>query len=151
MALEKVNARDMIFQVRAEDGTTWLGISNLNEITFDPGEDEEEEDTTVYESKGDAEHEKMQRGVSAELSGFETLDNMTGEPDPGQARCDDMATRKGPASLGSVRFRHPNQTQWKVWPRCSFSAGERGGGNNAKGSWGMTIKRSGSSTTMAVS
>ncbi|WP_367128329.1 hypothetical protein [Saccharothrix sp. HUAS TT1] len=150
MAPQKVNARDLIFQVLDDDDTTWLGISNLNEITMNPSEDEEETDTTVYESDGDAEHEKMQRGASAELSGFQTLDSITGAPDPGQARCEDMATKKGPESHGSVRFRHPLQTTWRVWPKATFSAGEQGGGNNDKTSWGMTIKRSGSSTTAAV-
>jgi hypothetical protein len=150
MALQKINARDLIVQVEDSTPGSWLGVSNLTEMTVNPSEAEEEVDTTTFESQGDAEQEIMQRGASLSLTGFRTLDNITGAPDPGQARCETLATLKGPDSLGAIRLRHPLQTTWKVWPKATFSVGEQGGGNNDKASWACTIKRSGASTTAAV-
>lgn len=148
--LTKINARDLIVQVESETPGTWLGIGGLNSGTFNPSEGEEETDTTEFASDGEAEQEIMQRGASVELEGFKKLDNITGAGDPGQARCEDLATKKAAASLGSIRFRHPLNTVWKVWPQATFSSGEQGGGNNDKTSWAMTIKKSGQSTTAAV-
>ncbi|MEO6081930.1 MAG: hypothetical protein ABIQ18_02360 [Umezawaea sp.] len=150
MALTKINARDLIVQVESSTPGTWLGISGLNSGTFNPSESEEETDTTEFESAGEAEQEIMQRGASVKLEGFKKLDNITGGPDLGQDRCELLATKKAAESLGSIRFRHPLNTTWKVWPQATFSAGEQGGGNNDKTSWSMTIKKSGQSTTAAV-
>ncbi|CAL9607543.1 hypothetical protein SUDANB95_05520 [Actinosynnema sp. ALI-1.44] len=149
MAQQKINARDLILQVESSTPSTWLGIGNLNSIVPNFAESEEEADTTVFEDQGEAAHEKMQRGASMTLQGFKTLDSVSGAADPGQERCEFMATQKGAASLGRVRFRHPLSTTWKIWT-CSFSHGEEGGGNNAKVPWNMTIKKSGAATTAAV-
>jgi hypothetical protein len=146
MPTRKINARDMILQVLASDGATWLGIGGLNSITPKPDEDEEEVDTTTYDSQGNAESEIMQRGYSMDLEGFQLKDPTTGALDPGQARCEALAKLKGYDSLGGVRFRHPMDTQWNIWAGATFSVGEQGGGNNDKSSWKATIKRSGPTT-----
>ena len=49
-----------------------------------------------------------------------------------------------------LRFRHPVDTQWRVW-NCTASLGEQGGDNNDKASWSVTFTRSGATATMAVS
>lgn len=148
MPTRKINARDIIVQV--SDGAavpTWIGIGGLNTVTPNPGENEESVDTTTYDSVGAYEQEIMQRGFSLSLEGFELKDPTTGALDPGQARCTTLATATGYNSLGSVRFRHPMDTLWKVWGAATFSVGEQGGGNNDKSSWKATITRSGASTT----
>lgn len=147
MTQRRINARDLIVQVRAADGVTWLGIGNLNTITIKPGENEETADTTVNDSAGNYESEVMQRGVSVELAGLQTLDHLTGTADAGQARCEELATKVAYESLGALRFRHPLQATWKVWAEATFSVGDQGGGHNAKGSWSCTVRRSGASTT----
>lgn len=149
MVAVKINARDLIVQVQAAD-TSWLGISGLNTITPNPSESEETVDTTTFASLGDYEQEIMQRGASMALEGFMILDNVSGAQDAGQARCETLATLKAFESLGSIRFRHPLSTSWKVWAQATFSVGEQGGGNNDKTPWKCAITRSGPSTTAAV-
>lgn len=151
MTLRKVPARDLIVQV--SDGLTvptWLTIAGHNEIVVNPAENEEVTETTEYASAGDYEGMVMQRGASLQLNGFQVKDHLTDAQDPGQARCEQLANAKAYDSLGSVRFRHPAATQWKVWNTAFFSTGEQGGNNNAMTGWSCKITRSGASTTAAV-
>lgn len=150
MTLRRINARDIIVQVRAADGTTWLGIKDLTSIVPKPGSDEEKATTTTNDSGGNAEGEIMQRGYAMDLEGLKNLDHITGAADPGQARCEDLATRVGYDSLGAIRFRHPLDSTWKVWAEATFSVGDGGGGTNAKVTWKCTITRSGATTTTAA-
>lgn len=150
MTLVQIDARDLIVQVRAADGVTWLGIKGLTDMVPKPGEGEEKTDTTVAEDGGKKSNQVMQRGYSLELSGYKYLDHLTGAPDPGQARCEELAEQVGYLSWGAVRFRHPTQSTWKVWETATFSMGDGGGGVNAKSAWSCTIERSGASTTAAV-
>lgn len=149
MAPRKISARELILQVEDATPGSWLGINGLNSIVPNYGENEEETDTTDYQSAGEYEHEIMQRGASMALQGFVILDDITGAQDPGQARCELMATKKAHESKGRVRFRHPLSSTWKIWT-CTFSVGEEGGGNNAKTPFNCTIKKSGAATTAAV-
>lgn len=149
MANTKINARDLITQVESSTPGTWLGIGGLNEIVPNFSENEETADTTTYESAGEYEQEIMQRGASMSLKGFVLLDNVSGAQDAGQARCETLATLKGAASVGKIRFRHPLSTTWKIW-NGTFSIAEQGGGNNAKTPWNCNVVRSGASTTAAV-
>jgi hypothetical protein len=150
MTTRKVNARDLLCQVAAADGITWLDINGLNSAKLNPGENEETADTTTFSSAGMAEQEIMQRGATVELEGMLLKDDVTGAQDPGQLRCEVLAAQVASASLGKFRFRHPMDTVWKVWPQATFSLGEEGGDNNAKTSWSITITRSGASTTVAA-
>ncbi|GAA0638264.1 hypothetical protein GCM10010174_70150 [Kutzneria viridogrisea] len=149
MPTRKVNARDFILQVLAADGTTWIGIGALNKIAIKLDDSEETVDTTTFDSAGNAESEAMQRGAALDLEGFALMDPTTGAQDPGQARCEVLATQTGYNSLGSVRFRYPAQNTWKNWTAV-FSVGEQGGGTNDKGSWKCSITRSGASTTTSA-
>lgn len=152
MAVKKIAARDIIIEV--SDGATpavWLPIGGLTTATVNPAENEETVDATTFGSDGHYEQLVMQRGASITLEGFKLQDPDTGDLDPGQARCEELATETGVASLGSIRFRHPADAEWKVWPEATFSVGEQGGGNNDLVSWSCTITRSGAPTTEAVS
>ncbi len=151
MTQRKVPARDLILQV--SDGAaspTWLGIAALNKITVNPGEQEQAVDITTFDSAGQYEEVKLQRGASLKPEGFLHKDHLTGAQDPGQARCETLATAVGYASQGSIRFRHPADTVWKVWNTATFSLAEQGGGNNDMTSWSVSIMRSGASTTTAA-
>jgi hypothetical protein len=150
MTIRKINARDLIVQVLAADGTTWLGIGGLSSITPKPDDGEAEVDTTTYDSQGVEETEKMQRGFSIDMEGFELKDATTGALDPGQARCVVLAQQVGYASLGGIRFRHPVDSLWKVWASATFKVGESGGDQNSKSGFKLTVKRSGPSTTAAA-
>lgn len=150
MVARKINARDLIIQVRGADGTTWSAIGGLTSATPNPSENAETVDTTTFGSLGNYEGEIMQRGASLALEGFLVKDDTTGALDIGQARCEVLATQTGYASLGAIRFRHPMDTAWKVWLEATFSVGEQGGGNNDKTGWKCDITRSGPSTTAVV-
>lgn len=150
MPTKKINARDIIVQVQAADGITWLAIGGLNSVKPNPAENEEKVDTTTYDSVGNYEQEIMQRGFGLTLEGFELKDPQTGVLDPGQARCEALAQLTGYNSLGTIRFRHPMDTQWKNWAGATFSVGEQGGGNNDKSGWKCTVTRSGPSTLTAA-
>ncbi|MCK9896975.1 phage tail tube protein [Frankia sp. AgB32] len=149
MVATQVPARSLIVQVRAADGTTWLPIKGITQWTMNPAEGEEVTDTTTYDSQGDAESRKMQRGKSIKGEGKLYKDSVTGAQDPGQARCEVIADSLAEDSVGRVRFRHPMDTQWKVWDAI-FSVGEQGGGNNDMTSWSVTATRTGSSMTASA-
>jgi hypothetical protein len=146
MTTKKVNARDIIVQVQAADGVTWLAIGGLKSVKPNPAENEDKVDTTTYDSQGTYEQEIMQRGFGLTLEGFELKDPQTGALDVGQARCETLATQTGYNSLGVIRFRHLMDTQWKNWAGATFSVGEQGGGNNDKSAWKCTVMRSGPTT-----
>ncbi|SNR44084.1 hypothetical protein SAMN06265360_10620 [Haloechinothrix alba] len=147
MAGTKINARDIHVEVQDSDGT-WLEVDGLNSVTVNPSENEQTADTTVFESEGHYEQEVMQRGSSMSLEGFK-LKDATGAPDPGQGRLEELATMMAAQSLGAVRFRHPDDSEWTVWD-ATVSIGSQGGNNNAKTSWSCTLTRSGKSTTSTV-
>lgn len=149
MAMRRVPARDIIVQVQKAD-LSWVGIAGLNNVVFNPGENEEKTETTEYNSAGAYEELAMQRGASMQLEGNLRKDHITDAQDEGQARCETIAAAVAYASLGSIRFRHPASTTWKVWPEATFSLGEQGGGNNDMTSWSCGVTRSGASTTAAV-
>lgn len=151
MTQRKVPARDLIVQV--SDGAaspTWLGIAALNKVVVNPGEQEQATETTTYDSAGNYEELKMQRGASLKPEGFMHKDHLTGIQDPGQARCEVLGAAVGYASLGSVRFRHPADALWRVWNNATFSLADQGGGNNDLTSWSVSIMRSGPSATASA-
>ncbi|MGI5162619.1 phage tail tube protein [Microbispora sp. CA-102843] len=151
MAKRRINARDMIVEVEDDTADTWLRVENLQNITVNPGENEETADVTDNDSEGSYEQEVMQRGASLALEGLLMKDDSTGALPPGRARVEEMCgeDKLGYDSLGRVRFRHPMDTQWRIWP-CTFSLGEQGGATNDKSSWSATITKSGKTTTAAV-
>jgi hypothetical protein len=146
MPTKKINARDIIVQVQAADGVTWLAIGGLHSVKPNPADDEAKADTTTYDSQGTYEQEIMQRGFGLTLEGFQLKDPNTGVLDLGQSRCETLAAQTGYNSLGIIRFRHPMDTQWKNWNAATFSVGEQGGGNNDKSAWKCSVTRSGPTT-----
>jgi hypothetical protein len=151
MTQRKQLMRDMVIQVQATDGLTWLAIAGRTDITLNPSENEEIADSGDMDSKGNYEGVPMQRGSSLGIEGYLMADHVTDTQDPGQARCMELAAKTGYEGLGALRFRRPQATEWKVWPEAIFSAGEQSGGNNDLTTWSCTVTRSGPSTTAAVS
>jgi len=102
MAVKKIPARDIIVQVHdGETPGTWVDIKGLTTATINPAENEEVVDATTFGSDGHYEQLVMQRGASITLEGFKLQDPDTGDLDPGQERCEELATETGVASLGS--------------------------------------------------
>jgi hypothetical protein len=147
----KINARDIIIEVETEVTDTFIRIENLASVTVNRSENEETADTTDFDSEGSYEQQIMQRGANMALAGLELKDHLTGVLQPGRARVEEMAgeDKVGADSLGRVRFRHPVDTDWKIWT-CTFSVGETGGETNAKSAWSATITKSGLTTTDSV-
>lgn len=147
MALQKYNARDVIFEI-ADVATpaTWIEIGGIN--TFSKSHDEETADTTTFASEGQAESQKMQIGKQLEIEGQRLRDSVSGAIDPGQAMVETLSERLGEQSLGQIRFAHKDDTSWEVWT-AHANLGDQGGGNNDKTSWSATFTRSGADTTVA--
>ncbi|MER5213704.1 hypothetical protein ABT063_24810 [Streptomyces sp. NPDC002838] len=147
MALQKYNARDVLFEV--EDFLTpgtWINVAGID--TFSKSHEEEVTDTTNFASEGNAESQKMQIGKQLTIEGKRLRDSITGAIDPGQAKVEALSDRLGEESLGKVRFAHKTDTTWEVWT-AHVNLGEQGGGNNDKTAWAATFTRSGASTTTA--
>lgn len=151
MAQRRINARDIIIEVESETVDTFVTVERLQTVTVNPGENEETVEVTDYDSLGAYEQEIMQRGASLELEGLLLKDDVTGEPPAGRARVEAMAgeDKVGSDSLGRIRFRHPMDTDWRIWG-CTFTLGEQGGATNDKTTWTATIVKSGLTTTEAV-
>ncbi|GCD94076.1 phage tail tube protein [Embleya hyalina] len=149
MSQRPIDARGWVYQVESVPDT-WLDITHVNSFTYNPGENEETAETTWFGSDGYYEEDVMQRGASLSLEGQHATDSVTGAQDPGQAYIDNVwALGLGVASHNRFRFRHETQTSWVVWD-ATMSPGEKGGGNNDKSSWSVTIRRSGAPMTMVV-
>jgi hypothetical protein len=143
-------ARNLIVQVAAADGLTALAIAEITNTSFNGAENEELTEITSYDSQGDYEGRYMQRGKSITVTAQRTYDDITGAPDPGQARVELMADQVAEDSVGKVRLRQPGGTTWYVWEEALFSLGNAGGGgNNDPNAIEFTITRSGPTTTQA--
>jgi hypothetical protein len=146
--MPKIAARDWIFQISDGQPTpTWLDIAEINEFDDDPSANEEVTDGTVFDSDGEYEGRKMQKGRSIELTGF--FSKTGAARDPGQARVEAVAELVGIDSLGALRFRHTSDTSWTVW-NAIVSCPSRGGGNNAFTGFKAKFTRSGAATTAPV-
>jgi len=148
----QINARDWIFEVSEDPSIVtpvWAEVGGVESFTLSNSEGEESVDTTTFESAGNAESQAMQRGAALSIEGKikRAVDGVT--PDAGQAAADALAGLVGEASLGGVRFRYVDDTDWTVWTSW-VSKGDNGGGNNDKTSWSATFTRSGAATTVAV-
>lgn len=148
--MAQINARDWIFQFSSDPaaGTpVWASIAGLKSFSLNPSDNEESVDTTTFDSDGINESQAMQRGASLQVEGSIVRTGST--PDAGQAAVDAHAELVGEASLGGVRFRHVDDTDWVQWSAW-VSKGETGGGTNDKSSWSAKFMRSGAATTPAV-
>lgn len=149
----QINARDWIFEASADPTNVtpvWTQIAGLESFSLSNSENEESTDTTTFESAGTAESQAMQRGASLKVEGKIVRANTSPfAQDPGQLVADGLAALVGEASLGGVRFRHVDDTDWTQWTAW-VSKGDNGGGNNDKTTWSATFTRSGAATTAAV-
>ncbi|MEU4225803.1 hypothetical protein AB0F17_16035 [Nonomuraea sp. NPDC026600] len=151
MTAVKIPSRDIVIEVESSTADTWLRIENLSSATVNKAENEETADITDFDSQGAYEQWVMQRGASMALAGQELKDHLTGALQPGRARVEALAgeTALAADSQGRIRFRHPMDTNWRIWT-ATFSVGESGGETNAPSSWAATITKSGLSSTAAV-
>jgi hypothetical protein len=151
MTAVQIPARDIIIQAESATPDTWLRVENLKSATINRAENEETADITNFDSEGAYEQWVMQRGASMALAGDELKDHLTGALQPGRARIEEMAgeDKVGFDSLGRIRFRHPMDTEWKIWS-CTVSVGETGGETNPVSAWSATITKSGLTTTAEV-
>ena len=148
--MAQINARDWVFEASEDPSATtpvWAEIGGLESFTLSNSEGEESTDTTTFASGGVAESQAMQRGASLSVEG--KVVRTAGVDDAGQAVVDALAAQVGEASLGGVRFRHAEDTDWTVWTAWC-SKGDNGGGTNDKTSFGATFTRSGAASTETV-
>ena len=148
----QINARDWLFEVSVDPSEAipvWAQVGGVESFTLSNSEGEESTDTTTFASDGNAESQAMQRGASLSLEGKLTRSADGVTADAGQAAVDELAALKGEASLGGVRFRYTDDTEWTVWTAW-VSKGDNGGGNNDKTSWSASFTRSGAASTAAV-
>lgn len=148
----QINARDWIFEVSVDPAATtpvWAEVAGVESFTLSNSEGEESADTTTFASNGNAESQAMQRGASLSLDGkiVRSANGIT--PDAGQAAADQLAGMVGEDSLGGVRFRYVDDTNWTVWTAW-VSKGDNSGGNNDKTTWSAAFTRSGAATVVAV-
>lgn len=143
----KLNARDMVVQISDGAATpVWTEIGGLVSFKFDPSKEEKTADTTTFQSGGNYEQEVMQRGAEISVDGLRIADSATGVPDAGQLAVEVLHTKFGPASRGSIRFRHLLDTTWKVWS-ATTTLGAQDGKTNDKLGWQAGFSRCGASTT----
>lgn len=146
MAVAKLPARNIIFQVQAADGVTWLSVGGLNDFTADPSANSASADTTTFDSGGVYEGRVMQRGAMITIAGLRMADTVTAAQDAGQARLDTLGTLTGESSVGTIRFRYGTaDPQWRVWT-CTVESSAVGGKNNDESSWGAKISRTAATT-----
>jgi hypothetical protein len=145
MAVVKIPARNIIFQIQAADGVTWLPIGGLTEVQIDPSANGAKADVTTFDSGGNYEERVTQRGLMMTLAGFILKDATTGTKDAGQARVDFLGVQTGEGSLGTARYRHPMDVQWQN-VSCTVDPSPIGGKFNDESVWGAKLTRSGATT-----
>ena len=150
MATGQINARDYIFQINTT-GSTYVTIEGLTSWSLDPSENEETADVTDFASDGDYSQHIMQRGATLELEGKKHKDEANaGASAPGQLAVEVLASKKGGASVGVMRWRHKTEAKWIVWD-VTATLGERGGETNDKDGWGVTFNKNGAAREENVS
>jgi hypothetical protein len=138
MTATKINARGWTFEIQ-DNATTpaYVEIGGLTEFTISRSSKDVE--TTDFDSNGNSEGEKMERGKSITCKGFYKED--ASNQDAGQAEVEEVADAKGTTSLRNFRITSPGG-DITIWS-AHFEIGDVGGGNNDKTSWGFTAVRSG--------
>jgi hypothetical protein len=149
LATTKIEARGWMFQVGVGAGPTWTPVGGISSFTFNPGDKTQETEVTDFDSQGNFEQVITQRGATMKVDGRRRMDRTTGLADPGQAALDALAQGVVDFSVGQIRFRYKNETQWRVW-NCTVKAAEQGGATNDISKWGVEITRTGAETYMAA-
>lgn len=139
MAKTQINNRDWIFQIKTGP-STWADFAELTEFDLNPGENDEEADTTTFENGGEYSEEIMQRGATLSLTGMFSRDPVSGVRDPGQAAADLLGSKTGAESVGTIRMRHESEEEWVEWD-ATCRPDSRGGETNEKTSWEVEFTR----------
>jgi hypothetical protein len=148
MGKTQINNRDWIFAIKT-GASTWAEFAELTEFDLNPGENDEEADTTTFENDGEYSEEIMQRGATLGLTGMYSRDPDTGARDPGQAAADLLCTQTGAASVGTIRMRHESEEEWTIWD-ATCRPDSRGGETNEKTGWEVEFTRCYAARTEAV-
>jgi hypothetical protein len=149
MATTKIEARGWMFQVGVGSAPTWTPIAGITSFTYNPGDKTVQTEVTDFDSQGNYEETILQRGATMKVDGRRRMDRTTGLADPGQAAIDALAQGLVDSSVGQIRFRYKNETQWRVWT-ATFKSVEFGGATNDISKWGCEITRTGAETYMAA-
>lgn len=146
----QIDARGWLFEVSEDPdaGTpVWAAIAGIESFDLNLSANEASAETTVFESDGIHESQAMQRGATLAVTGKIVRTGAT--QDAGQVSCQNLAALVGEASLGGVRFRYVDDTDWTVWDAW-VSLGSNSGGINDKTAFAATFTKSGPATTEAV-
>ncbi len=142
-----MSSYDWIFECESATPDTWYTIDEVNEFSYDPSANNEEVDATTFADDGIYAGRAIQRGATLQLTGFYSLSG--GAESTSHARITVLGKAVGTASLGTIRWRHTSETNWRVWT-AYVTLGEVGGGNTDLSSWSATFTKSGAETTEAV-
>ncbi|MCO7196895.1 phage tail tube protein [Pseudonocardia sp. McavD-2-B] len=148
----KISARGWQFEILdpSAETETWVEIGGLNNFDLDPSENNEDTETTDFQSQGAYEGRMMQRGASLEVEGqLRKEDDDPAQKDAGQKLVDELGEQVDEESVGRIRFRHETDPEWTNW-RCYVEQGSRSGGNNDKTAWAGTFTRTGRATVTDV-
>lgn len=144
MAITKFLARDLNIDINT--GTigapVWTPIKGLNTLTHSPSSTDAE--TTDFDSNGNPEHMKAERGHQWTLAGYALEDVADGSRDPGQAAVETLAKAMGLASLGQFRTTSPGGNTGTFM--ASAEVTQPGGGNNDTATWQAVLRVSGEVT-----
>lgn len=139
MAVRKVLARDLLFEVGSGSPGSYVQVKGLNTIGLSPSTNRA--DTTDFDDDGDLAHLVASRGLEITLEGFRMEDESGGDRDPGQARMEVLGDAKGNAGIGSFRLTSQGGEVWTF--EGSVEVTPNGGGNDDPGAWSATVEKSG--------
>jgi hypothetical protein len=146
-----VAARDWIFEVSSDGGTTWTTVDGVTKFELDYSQDGNQADTTDFDSAGIASAIPMQRGAKLTLSGNQKTGATAGDWSDGYTALSAASVAVGDAGLVAVHFRHTSETSWHVWDECWVESSGGGGGVNDRAAYQFAITRSGPETSATVS
>jgi hypothetical protein len=141
-------ARDLVIEVDSDlghgdpVGATWSAIGGLNSVTHSPKTDVA--DTSDFDGHGRATHLVVQRGDEWSLAGFAKLDVDSGDKDPGQDACEQLAKLIGLESMGQFRMTSPGGNT--ITFDASVEVTLPGGGHNDAAAWAAKLTVSGDIT-----
>jgi hypothetical protein len=146
----QIDARGWHFEVSEDPSIAtpvWAAIGGIESFDLSLSDGEASTETTTFASNGVQESQAMQRGAKLTVTGKVVRYGAT--QDAGQESCANLAALVGEASLGGVRFRYVDDTNWTVWTAW-VSLASNSGGINDKTAFGATFTKSGPATTAAV-
>lgn len=137
MALEKVLAKDWIFEINTGDATTaiWEPIGGVKSFSYEA--DKTDADLTDFDSDGNTEHVPVRRSASLTVEGHVLEDPADGTRDPGQEAVEAAALAVGPGAIREFQITSPGGTV-KTF-NASAKVGGPGGGNDDDTDWSVEL------------